>query len=267
VTVRRVAPPVAVAIAGLAILACAAANVVSGGNVRVSFRGWIAPRTLPRGEPAPVRLHFAGHVAPLPGKRPEQLRRVRIEINRNGVVTTRGLPSCPLRELRSTTTMQALSTCRRGLVGEGHFTSHIDIPDQAPFPALGRVLAFNTRAHGHTMFVAHVFGTHPLPVSQVLPMSLHRESRGSFGTTLIVEMPKTGRDWGYVTGFDLTLERSYRYRGRTLSLLSASCPAPRGVRRAPFTAARGTYELAGGRSLTRTLSGTCKVRRRPSLTR
>jgi hypothetical protein len=251
----------AVGIAALSLLGVArAADVVSGGNVRVSFRGWIAPKTLPRSQPAPIALHFAGTVVPIDGRRPETLERVRVEINRNGVITTRGLPTCPLRRLQSTTSKQALAVCRRALVGSGHFASHVDIPEQAPFPAVGRMLAFNARLHGHSTIVAHVFGKSPVPISQVLPMSFRRRGRGSFGSTLTVQMPKVGPDWGYVTGFDMTLKRRYRYRGRTLSLLSASCPAPRGVRRAPFTAARGTYELAGGRTLTRVLNGTCEVR-------
>jgi len=47
-----------------------------------------------------------------------------------------------------------------------------------------------------------------------------------------------------------------------MSLLSASCPAPKGIRKAPFKPARGTYHLAGGKTLTRVLSGTCEVGRR-----
>jgi hypothetical protein len=64
-----------------------------------------------------------------------------------------------------------------------------------------------------------------------------------------------------VNGFDLTLKRRYRYQGRAMSVISASCPAPAGIREAPFKAARGIYELADGSSLTRTFSDSCKVAR------
>ena len=46
-----------------------------------------------------------------------------------------------------------------------------------------------------------------------------------------------------------------------MSVISASCPAPPGIREAPFKAARGTYELGDGTTLTRTFSDTCKVAR------
>jgi hypothetical protein len=254
---RRVA--LVAGIVALALLAVAQADVVSGGNVRVSFRGWISPQVLPRSEAAPITLHVAGTVTPVGGQRPASLERVTIEINRHGAVATRGLPVCPWRRLESTTTDQALAACSDALVGTGHFTSHVDIPEQAPFPAVGRILAFNTVVDGHPALVAHVYGKKPVPVSQVLPMPFERGGHGAFGSTLSVEMPQIGPDWGYVTGFDLTLGRRYRYRGRTLSLLSASCPAPEGIRKAPFKAARGTYELADGRTLTRVLSGNCEV--------
>jgi len=190
-----------------ALLGTAQAEVVSGGNVHVSFRGWIAPRTLPRTEAAPIALHIAGTVEPVGGRRPAALESVTVEINRHGVVTTRGLPTCPWRRLRATTSEQALATCREALVGTGSFTSHVDIPEQAPFPAAGRMLAFNTLVHGHLSLVAHVFGRKPVPVSQVLPMSFRRTVHGAFGSTLEVKMPQVGPDWGYVTGFALTLER------------------------------------------------------------
>jgi hypothetical protein len=246
-------------IVALSLLGIAQAGVVVDGNTRVSFHGWINPRVLPRSEAAPITLHIAGTVTPVGGQRPATLERVTIEINRHGVVATRGLPTCPRRRLQSTTSEQALAACRDALVGTGHFTSHIDIPEQAPFPAVGRMLAFNTVIDGRPALVAHVYGKKPVPISQVLPMPFERGGQGAFGSTLSVEMPQIGPDWGYVTGFDLTLGRRYSYRGRTLSLLSASCPAPEGIRKAPFKAARGTYELVDGRTLTRVLSGSCEV--------
>ena len=246
-------------IAALALLGVAQGEVVSGGNVRVSFRGWINPETLSRTEATPIALHIAGTVSPIGDRRPAALESVTVEINRHGVVTTRGLPICPWRQLRSTTSAQALGACRDALVGTGSFASHVDIPEQAPFPAVGRMLAFNTVSDGRPSLAAHVFGRDPVPTSQVLPMTFRRSAGGPFGSSLEVEMPKIGPDWGYVTGFSLTLERHYRHRGRVLSLLSASCPAPGGIRRAPFKAARGTYHLAGGATLTRVLSGTCEV--------
>jgi hypothetical protein len=245
----------------VAILAAAAQAEVDGGaNVRVNFSAWLTPRALPRSEPAPVTLHLSGSLTTSDGREPPALRRVTVSINRYGRVSTKGVPACPRGALVATTTGQALTACRAALVGDGAFTAHIAIPEQAPFPSRGRVLALNSMRHGRPVVLAHIFGRDPVPTSQVLTMSFRRARRGRFGTTLSLTMPKVGDDWGHVTGFELNLHRRYRYRGRARSVISASCPAPNGFDSAVFAAARGTYFLADGRTINRVLTGSCRVR-------
>jgi len=239
----------------------ARADTVAGDNVRIGFRAWILPRALPREDPSPVSLHLSGRVHPIGKKRPSALERVTIQVNRHAVFSTRGLPRCPSRRLDATRSAGAIARCGPALIGSGRFRSHIDIPEQAPFPAIGRVLAFNTTMHGRRALALHVSGTDPVPTTTVLIARLTRSgpTPGQFGSELTIEMPRIGDDWGYVTGFDLTLHRRYRYRGREMSVVRASCPAPAGFDKVPFRAARGTFELADGQILTRTLSGSCRA--------
>ncbi len=243
----------------MSLLAVAHADEISGGNVRVTFQGGISPLALPRDAPSPISLHVAGRVTPVDGQRPEALAQVTIEVNRHAVATTRGLPRCRWQRLLSITSKHALKVCGDSLIGTGHFSSHIDVPEQAPFPARGRLLAFNSMRHGRPAIAVHVFGRDPVPTSEVLPMTFGREGQGSFGPIVTVTMPDIGNEWGYVDGFDLTLHRVYRYRGRRLSVMSASCPAPRGLQRVPFKAARGVFELADGTNLTRVIGGSCRA--------
>lgn len=247
---------VVVAILGTGI---ASATLFAGANVRVSFRAWLTPTALPRTGAAPVSLHLRGRLTTTDGKEPPQLERVTVELNRNGKLSTRGLPTCPKRRILSTTTSQALKLCGGALVGSGSFTAHISIPTQAPFPARGRVLAFSSMQHGRRVMLTHIYGTVPVPTTRVLDLGASRARGGTFGPRFSVPMPRVAADWGYVTGFDLTLHRLYRYRGRVRSLISAACPAPAGFRAAVFTVAKGTYYLADGRRLTRTLDGSCRV--------
>lgn len=244
-----------------ALLAVAQADVVSGGDVRVSFQASINPKKLPRRGAAPIALHVAARVTPLEGRRPEALRRVTVEVNRHAVATTRGLPRCPWHELLSLSSRRALKVCGDSLIGTGHFSSHIDIPAQAPFPAQGRLLAFNSIRHGRPAVAAHVFGIDPAPISEVLPMTFSRRGQGNFGPIVTVQMPNIGNDWGYVNGFDLTLKRTWRYRGRRMSVISASCPAPPDIQVVPFKAARGVFEMSDGSSLTRIVGGRCRAAR------
>jgi hypothetical protein len=255
--VRRAALLIGIAL--LLLIGVAQADVISGGNVRVSFRGWISPETLPRSEAAPITLHVAGRISPVAGRRPEALEQVTIEVNRHAVATTRGLPVCPWDRLVSENSRRALAICGDSLIGTGHFSSHIDIPEQAPFPAEGRMLAFKSERNGRPALAAHIFGLNPVPTSEVLPMTFRRRGEGNFGPIVTVKMPDIGNEWGYVNGFDLTLKRRYRYRGRMLSVISATCPAPDGLDEVPFRAARGVFELADGSTFTRVVDGSCKA--------
>ncbi len=250
---------IVVAVAAILGTGIASATLFAGANVRVSFRAWLTPTTLPRTGAAPVALHLRGRLSTTDGKEPPQLERVTVELNRNGKVSTRGLPVCPRRRLLSTTTSQALQLCHESLVGSGSFTAHISIPTQAPFPARGRVLAFSSKRHGRRVILTHIYGTDPVPTTRVLSLGASRARGGTFGPRFSVPMPQVAQDWGYVTGFDITLHRLYHYKGRVRSLISAACPAPAGFRAAVFTVAKGTYYLADGRKLTRTLDGSCRV--------
>lgn len=239
--------------------AIAHADVIGGANVRATFQGWITPQALPRDVPRPVALHLRGRLETTDGRLPPQLRRITISINRHGKVSTVGLPTCPKRAITASTTMQALARCRGALVGRGRFDAHIEIPTQAPFPARGRMVAFNAMQEGRPVILAHIFGTRPVPTSQVLTLHFGRPERGTYGTRMSVTMPQVAEDWGHVTGFRLDLKRNYRHRGRDRSLISARCPAPEGRRTALFTAARGTYHLADGRELSRIVVARCRV--------
>jgi hypothetical protein len=251
----------ALVLAGLLATTIAQADVVGGANVRASFEGWLTPRALPRVGLAPVALHLKGRLWTTDGREPPQLDRVAIAINRYGNVSTAGLPLCRRRTIVAATTAQALAACRDALVGSGRFEAHIVLPDQAPFPAQGRLLAFNSMRHGRHVILAHIYGTRPVPIGQVLTMSFQRPGSGRFGTSLSVRMPTVHAEWGHVTGFSLSLHRRFRFKGRSRSVISAGCPAPNGFGSALFAAAKGTYYLADGRTITRVVTGRCKVRR------
>ncbi len=251
---------VGAAILVFSLLAVASGDTETSGGYKVTFGGSITPRNLPRGKSVPISLHVGGTVVPVGESRPPKLLRVKVAINRHGVIDTRGLPTCPSRKLQGRTTEQALEVCGDALVGTGHFTAHVDIPDQSPFPSVGELLTFNTRVNGRPALVGQVFGTQPVPVSRVLPFKIQRQGEGQFGAALLVTMPVVGSDWGYVTGFDMTFNRRFQYRGQPHSFLTASCPAPRGIREVPFKAAKGTFYLAEGESRVRVLSGSCQVR-------
>jgi len=260
-TSRRVeASLIAATALTLGLAAIAHAEVGQRGDLRVSFAGEIAPRALPRSGTAPVAVTVGGRITTTDGSPPPQLQTISIQINRHGHLDSSGLPICRFKQIQPSTTSAALAACRRSLVGEGSFSADVELPQQAPFPSQGKVLAFNGRVDGRPMILAHVYGTQPVPTSFVLPFAIGR-ARGQFGTLLTAVLPETTGEWGFVTGISITLHRRFNYHGAPRSYVSAGCPAPAGLPGVLFPLARARFAFAGGRTLTNTLTKVCKVRR------
>jgi hypothetical protein len=243
----------------LGLAGLARAEIKQRGNLRVTFEGKLTPHTLPRAGAAPIRVTVGGTIATTNGTTPPQLRQIAIAINRNGRLSAKGLPVCRLDQIQPSTTADALSVCRDSLVGEGQFSAKVLLPQQAPFPSEGKVYAFNGVLHGRPAIFAHVYGTHPVPTSSTIPFEI-LPANGTYGTLLRASLPRVTSQWGYVTGLELTLGRSFTYRGKRLSYLSAGCPAPKGFPGATFSLARASFSFAGMKALTSTLTRSCGVR-------
>jgi hypothetical protein len=240
--------------------ATASGELIQQGNLQISFDGQITPKRLPRHGMAPVSVAMSAEIGTTDGSKPPQLQYITLEINRHGRLTPQGLPSCRRGQLAFATTHQALRRCRDALVGRGHVSAKIALPEQAPLPSEGELLAFNGHLHGHPVIYGHVYGATPLPITLVVPFAVARTG-GRFGTRLQAAMPQVAADWGYVTDFRMTLGRRYRAGGKRRSYLNAGCPAPKGFPGALFTLARGTYSFGDGRQLQSSLVRNCMVRR------
>lgn len=236
-----------------------ASEIVQRRGVRVRFDGKLTPRALPRHGVAPVGIAVDAEIGATGDTAPPQLRLIAIAINRNGHFDTKGLPVCRLHDIQPSTTANALAACRGSLVGEGHFSANVKLPEQSPFPSAGKVLAFNGRLHGKPAILAHIYGTQPAPTSTVLPF-LIKDSDGTYGTVLEASLPRATGDWGYVTGLKMTLRRHFDYRGKGRSYLSAGCPAPAGFPSAAFPLARTSFEFVGGLTLVSILNRSCRAK-------
>jgi hypothetical protein len=234
--------------------------VVQYGGVRVSFDARLTPKRLPRESSSGVHLSFGAKIAAADGSVPPQLRGISIEINRNGRLDRAGLPLCRLSQIQPSTVEGALQECGPALVGEGTFSAKVLLEQQAPFPSIGRVLAFNGTWHGKPAILAHVYGNAPVPTSYTLPFVIGSARKGAYGTTLKASLPHFTSKWGYVTGITLNLGRGFSAHGRRHSFLNGACPAPKGFHRVVFSLARAQLSFEGHKPISQKLTRTCVVR-------
>ena len=183
----------ALALGLLALAAVAHAEVAQKGTIRVQFDGQLTPQKLPRSGGPPVKVSVAAKISPTNSKAPApQMTRLEIEINKFGVLDSSGLPVCDYDEIQPATTSDALAVCRKSLVGEGRFTANVPESGRSPFPADGKLYAFNGEIEGKPAVLAHVYGVSPAPVSFTLAFIIGH-AKGKFGTTLSVDLPEVNR--------------------------------------------------------------------------
>jgi hypothetical protein len=256
---RRLLIPVLFALAALLGAGAASGELSQKGNLRISFDGGFTPRALPRERPAPITVDVEGSIGTTDGSRPPALQRFEVELNRQGQLSTRGLPACSMPLLQSTTSAAALARCRPAIVGHGQFAAAVESGGKL-IPANGRILAFNGTYRGGPAVLLHFYTAVPARVTLIMPLALSRKPKGKFGTVLATRIPILAGGLASITRIDLEIGREYRYRGQRLSFISASCAAPAGFPGALFSFARGNFHFVDGRTITTTLTRDCRVR-------
>jgi hypothetical protein len=237
-----------------------AAAITQKGDLRVALSGKISPKTLPRSGVAPIAVSVGGQVSTADESLPPQLRVLKIEINRNGRLDYRGLPTCSPDQIQPATNERALSACRAALVGQGTFNAYIVLKGQEPYPASGRLLLFNSREGAHQVLLGHIYIAQPFASSFLIPFQIGGHPHGRFDTTLTADIAQSLGARRYLTGIEMTLQRSYSFQGKRHSFISAGCPAPRGVGVVNFPLARAGFAFAGNTKITSTLTRTCRAR-------
>jgi hypothetical protein len=229
------------------------------GNLIVALSGGITPRTLPRHQRAPVRVHLEGRVLTADRTPVPRVNWIRLELAWRGVLNTQGLAVCPRARIVGRLTEKALKACRAALVGHGSLYAEIFVPHQKPFGVRAGLLAFNGRTTGgrHAVLV-HAFTPSP-PVAFVIPFSV-RHKPGTHRTVLITTIRKSVGPWPHVANFHMVVSRSFNYRGKRRSYLSASCPIPQKFTAGFLSFARATYTFEGGKELATESVRSCRAR-------
>ncbi len=230
------------------------------GDLIVSFQGEISPKKLPRKDLAPVRVRVAGAVKTSNGLKLPQLKTIRVAINRAGQVYDKGLPTCQISRIQPATEAVAKKICGGAIVGSGHVTLVVRLPAQNDYVSRNNLIAFNgpTRG-GKKTILAQIYSKNP-PGAIVLDFTIEK-TKGTYGNVIETTLPDYAESWAYLTQFEMTLGRTYRFRGAQRSFISASCAAPAALPGAVFPFARATYDFSDGKTVSTKINRTCGVSR------
>ncbi len=251
-------------LAAVAALSLLGATVASGeqaksGNILINFHGSISPVKLPRKDMAPVGVQMGAKIKTEDGKDPPRLTKIILDINSHGVIDSKGLATCSLGKLNNSSASRAKKVCGDAEVGSGNVTSRVRLPGQPTFTSNGPLLAFNGKYKGKPAILAHVTSKGTLSITYVI-IFVVKKTGGTFGTSLVADVPAIASGSGYIAAFDLLLKRRYSLKGEQRSYVSASCPLPSGVNIASFNFARSTYVFEDGTKVASVLRRECKAR-------
>lgn len=226
---KRVMLIAVLTVAGLALIssgpALGAREVVRAGNLYLSDNGGLIPSKLPKHGRAPVRARIEAGIGTLDGSHPPAVQTIDFDVDHTIGIDAVGLPVCTEGRIRATSTVVAKRVCAGAIVGSGEAEVEVAFPEQAPFSARGPIVLFNGGVKGNTTTVlVHAYVDVPAPTAIVVPTQVSRINRGRYGLNIKARIPPIAGGAGSVTGFELTVGRSFAYRGRRHSFLTAGCP-------------------------------------------
>jgi hypothetical protein len=222
--VRTIAMAVALAVIAAAS-ALAKPEVVRVGTLFLRDNGGISPAKLPRHELAPISANLNAKIGTTDGSHPPAIRSVNLDFDKTIQVNARGLPSCTERQLVARSTVSAKNACANAIIGSGEGEVEVAFPEQQPFSATGPIVLFNGGVHGGaTLILIHTYVAVPAPTAVIATAKLTKIHRGRYGTHVIARIPPIAGGAGSVTKFKLTIKRSFTYKDKKQSYLTASCP-------------------------------------------
>jgi hypothetical protein len=242
-----------------ALLACASAYAIRAeiGKTVVSATAEMRPRSLPRHGGAPVRLSTTTRIGTKNGSLPPALKTLTFELDKNGFIETRGLPTCTLAKLEGTTPQQARSRCAKALVGQGTGTALVQFPGSAPVKMSSPLSFFNgPPSGGRPTIIAHAYETLPKPKTLLVPIVVERVHDGRYGFRAEVEMPEIAEGHGAPILAQATLGVTYKHGGREVGFgyVNARCSGGR-------LQVEGKLTFVNGDFFPATLTSPCHVSR------
>ncbi|MET0305860.1 MAG: hypothetical protein ABW196_06475 [Solirubrobacterales bacterium] len=211
--------------AGAALLAgISGAATVRVGTLVLHADGSFEPRLLPERTYAPIRFQGYGEVKTTNGSLPPALEHVKLDFDRDGRLTTAGLPVCPPSRLEGATPKQARDRCSGAIVGTGHLAAAIPLGGAGKIGLRSPLTIFNgPRQGGNPSVILHAQAPFPISETYVVVAPIERRKEGIYGYRTEFDVPPIAGGTGSLTRIDAKVGRSYRAGGAERSYVSARC--------------------------------------------
>jgi hypothetical protein len=227
---RFIAGMIAIAIATLALVAVASAEKpisVQAGGALLRVNDGYSPKAVSRTVPTPVAFNFSASIRTADGTHPPALNRLRLELDKDGAIDVRGLPTCnPKIQYQSTRRLE--EACAEAIVGSGQASFEIAFPEPTgsnPVPADGRMVILNGGVQGPvTTLYARTDISVPTPAAIVFTIKIRKPPGAHTGSEALISIPKVAGGSGSLTSFNATIGVSSFIAGKRSHVVTLTCP-------------------------------------------
>lgn len=199
------------------------AALVKVGNLVLTADGGFTPRVLPRHTFAPIDFEGHADLRAVDGSVPAPLQQLVLDFDRDGRLSTAGLPVCQPAALAEATPAEARDRCRAAIVGTGHVSALIATENGPPLLARSLLTLFNgPRLDGKPTVILHARTTVPATQSFVITIPIERRG-GLYRYRATIDVPPIAAGRGSLVHLDAAVGRRYRFGGKERSYASARC--------------------------------------------
>lgn len=229
------------------------AALVKVGNLVLTADGGFTPQKLPRQTFVPIDFNGHADLKSVDGNVPPALQQVVLNFDRDGRLSSGGLPICQPSLLEEATPAEARGRCPDAIIGTGHVSALITREEGAPITASSPITLFNgPRQGGHPTVVFHARTT--VPATQTFVLTIPIEKRGGlYRYRATVDVPPIAAGRGSIVHLDVKIGKHYRYRGVERSYTEARCGD--GIFRT-----RGRFSFSDGTVIEGSVEKACTVR-------
>jgi hypothetical protein len=211
------------ALIGCVLLAGGAnAATVRTGNLVLVADGSFTPRELPRRAFAPIDFKGHANLKAVDGSVPTAVQQIVLDFDRDGKLTTAGLPTCAPAQLEEVTPQEARTRCPNAIVGSGRVDGLIAHEGAAIAVSSALTLFNGPRQSGNATVILHARITAPAVQNFAITIPVERRA-GGYRYRATVDIPPIAGGRGAITHVDVTVGRRYRFGGRERSYTAARC--------------------------------------------
>jgi hypothetical protein len=199
------------------------AALVKVGNLVLTADGGFTPRILPRSSYAPIDFEGRADLKAVDGTIPPPLQQLVLDFDRDGRLSTAGIPVCQLSQLEEVTPQEARRRCPGAIVGTGRADAVIGLGGQPPFLASSPITLFNgPRLGGKPTVILHARTTAPAVQNFVITIPIEKRP-GTFRYRATVDLPPIADGAGSLVHLDASVGKRYRLGGKERSYVAARC--------------------------------------------